>query len=316
MNISLRQLEAFLAVAQLSGFTRAAERLHLTQSAVSLLVRELESQLSVRLFDRTTRAVSLTAAGRELHPFVEKALLELQAGIDNTRNLLAKKRGRVVLAAPPLIASHLLPPVVSRFRESHPGIEVVLRDLLADEILVRVSRGEVDLGIGTFHRLEEGVVGQTLARDSLILVAPRGHALARKRKLRWRDLAGQALIALDRHSSLRHLVDRALEAAGCDSRPAYEVSFITTAIGMVESGLGVAVLPSYILLSTRHSRVETRLVGDPVVEREIAIVTRMGRSLSPAAEAFGEFARRHVRERLLVGRDSSRARRRTRLTAT
>lgn len=307
MNISLRQLEAFLAVSQLSGFTRAADRLHLTQSAVSLLVRELESQLSVRLFDRTTRAVRLTDAGRELYPFAEKALAELQAGIDNTRDLLAKKRGRVVLAAPPLIASHLLPPVVSRFRETYPGVAVVLRDLLADEILTRVSSGEVDFGIGTFHRLDGALESQTLATDSLILVAPRGHALARKRKLRWRDLAGQPLIALDRHSSLRHLIDRTLESAGCDSVPAYEVSFITTAIGMVESGLGVAVLPSYILLSTRHSRVETRLIGEPVVDREISIVTRVGKSLSPAAADFALFAKHHLRESLASGRNAPRS---------
>jgi DNA-binding transcriptional LysR family regulator len=214
----------------------------------------------------------------------------------------------VVLAAPPLIASHLLPPVVSRFHGTYPGIEVVLRDLLADEILTRVSSGEVDFGIGTFHRLEEGLESQTLATDSLILVAPRGHALARKRKLRWKDLAGAPLIALDRHSSLRHLVDRTIESAGCDAPPAYEVSFITTAIGMVESGLGVAVLPSYILLSTRHSRVETRIIGEPVVEREISIVTRAGRSLSPAAEAFAGFARHHVRESLGSERSSSRSR--------
>jgi DNA-binding transcriptional LysR family regulator len=308
MNISLRQLEAFLAVSRLSGFTRAAERLHLTQSAVSLLVRELESQLSVRLFDRTTRAVRLTDAGSELYPFAEKALAELQAGIDNTRDLLAKKRGRVVVAAPPLIASHLLPPLIFRFRETYPGVAVVLRDLLADEILTRVSSGEVEIGIGTFHRLDEALETQPLARDSLILAAPKGHALARKRKLRWRDLAGEPLIALDRHSGLRHLVDRTLDSAVSDGLPAYEVSFVTTAIGMVESGLGVAVLPSYILLSTRHAHIETRPIGEPVVEREISLVTRAGKTLSPAAFDFAGFARRHVRETLASERISSRSR--------
>ncbi len=313
MNLSLRQLEGFLAVAQLSSFTRAAERLHLTQSAVSVLVRELESQLSVRLFDRTTRAVTLTDAGRELYPFAEKALAELQAGIDNTRELLAKKRGRVVLAAPPLIASHLLPPAISRFREVYPGIAVVLRDLLTDEILTRVSSGEVDFGIGTFHRLEEGLESQTLATDSLILVAPRGHRLTRKRKPRWKDLDGEPLIALDRHSSLRHLIDRTLEAAGCKGRPAYEVSFITTAIGMVEAGLGVSLLPSYILLSTRNFRVETRPMADPVVEREISIVTRAGKSLSPAGESFAAFVRNHVRESLAAAIPLRRRPRKTRI---
>jgi len=198
--------------------------------------------------------------------------------------------------------------VIRRFRERYPGVAVVLRDLLADEILTRVSSGEVDFGIGTFHRLDDTLESQTLATDSLILVAPPGHALARKRKLRWKDLAKEPLIALDSHSSLRHLVDRTLDSAGCEGLTAYEVSFITTAIGMVESGLGVAVLPSYILLSTRHSRVETRPIGEPVVEREVSIVTRAGKSLSPAAADFAAFAKRHVRESLASERSSSRSR--------
>jgi LysR family transcriptional regulator, carnitine catabolism transcriptional activator len=296
MDITLRQLEAFLAVAQNDGFTRAAERIHLTQSAVSVLVRELEGQLGVRLFDRTTRAVRLTEAGRELYPFAEKALADLATAIDNTRDLLAKKRGRVVVAAPPLIASHLLPPVIGRFQKVYPGVSVVLRDWLTDEILARVASGEVDLGIGTFHRLERELVHRPLVTDSLLLVCPKSHPLGKKKKAKWRDLAGCSVISLDRHSSLRDLVDRRLASSGCDERPAFEVSFITTAIGLVEAGLGVAVLPSYILLSTRQSNVRVRKLVDPVVKREIGMVTRRDRTLSPAAESFAEFARGEIRK--------------------
>ncbi len=292
MDITLRQIEAFLAVAQNEGFTRAAERIHLTQSAVSLLVRELESQLGVRLFDRTTRAVRLTEAGKELYPFAEKALAELQTAIDNTRDLLAKKRGRLVVGAPPLIASHLLPRVVAKFSRTYPGITLVLRDLLADEILSRVRSGEVEIGIGTFHRIDEELESTELMTDTLILVCPRSHPLAKKKTPRWKDLEGHPLISLDRHSSLRHLVDRTRESVESYDRPAYEISFITTAIGMVEAGLGISVLPSYILSSTRHSNLHTRKLTEPVVQRQIAIVTRRGRSLSPSAHAFVELARR------------------------
>jgi DNA-binding transcriptional LysR family regulator len=298
MNITLRQLEAFLAVAAAEGFTRAAERLHLTQSAVSFLVRELEGQLGVRLFDRTTRAVRLTEAGQGLQPLAEKALAELQSALDDTRDLLAKKRGRLVVAAPPLIASHLVPPVMARFAKDHPGVTLVLRDLLADEILNRVRGGEVEIGIGTFERLDPDIASAALLTDTLILACPQGHPLARKRSLRWKDLAGHPVISLDRHSSLRQLVDRALEKVASYDRPAYEVSFITTAIGLVEAGLGVAVLPSYILSATRNTRLQTRRLTEPVVEREISIVTRRGRSLSPAASAFVDLARRSMRQRL------------------
>jgi DNA-binding transcriptional LysR family regulator len=298
LNITLRQIEAFLAVARDEGFTRAGERLHLTQSAVSLLVRELERQLGLRLFDRTTRAVRLTEAGRGFHPFAEKALLELQSAIDDARDLIDLKRGRVVVAAPPLMASHLVPPVLARFRDTHPGVTLVLRDLLADEILTRVLAGEVDVGIGTFPTVDQGIESAALARDTLILVCPKGHALAKRRSVRWRDLAEHPLISLDRHSSLRPIADRALATLPTSSRPAYEVSFVTTAIGMVEAGLGVAALPSYILLSTRHAHLVTRRLVEPVVEREISVVTRRGRTLSPAAQTFADLARQEIRLRL------------------
>jgi len=295
MNITLRQIEAFLAVAQLEGFTRAAERIHLTQSAISVLIRELEEQIGVRLFDRTTRAVRLTEAGKEFFPFAEKALAELQTALHNTRDLIAKKRGRLVLAAPPLIASHLLPPVMAKFQEMYPGVAIVLKDLRADDILLRVRSGEVDFGVGTFHRLDEELESAPLITDSLILVCSKEHPLTKKRRVRWKDLADHPLITLDRHSSLRHLIDRTLESAGCSISPAYEVSFITTAIGMVEAGLGVSALPSYVLLSTQHSNFQTRRIVEPTVTREISIVTKRGRSFSPAAESFVDFSQQYIK---------------------
>jgi DNA-binding transcriptional LysR family regulator len=296
MDITIRQLEAFLAVAQNEGFTRAAERIHLTQSAVSVLVRELEGQLGVRLFDRTTREVRLTDAGRELYSVAEKALADLATAVESTRDLLEKKRGRLVVAAPPLIASHLLPPIVAGFRALHPGVTVVLRDWLADEILSRVASGEVDIGVGTFLRMGKEILDVPLVTDSLLLVCPRSHPFGRRKELRWKDLAGERLIALDRHSSLRHLVDRTLVSAGCEAPPSFEVSFITTAIGMVESGLGLAVLPSYIRFSTRTSEVRLKKLVDPLVRRKIGMVTRRDRTLSPAAASFAEFARKEIQK--------------------
>ncbi len=302
MNITLRQIEAFVAVAQLEGFTRAAERVHLTQSAISVLIRELEEQLGVRLFDRTTRAVQLTEAGKQFFPFAEKAMAELEIALQTTQGLLAKKHGRLVLAAPPLIAAHLLPRLIAEFQGLYPGVSVVVRDLLADDIQARVRSGEVDFGMGTFQKSDQDLASTPLLTDVLILACPKGSALGNRRSVRWKDLAGQPIIALDRHSSLRRLVDRTLETAGCLAPPAYEVSFVSTAVGLVEAGLGIAVLPSYVLLSTRHSAIHTRRLKEPSVSREVSMITKRGRSLSPAAEAFASFARQYVRNRISLDR--------------
>lgn len=297
MDITIRQLEAFLAVAETEGFTRAAERIHLTQSAISVLIRELELQLQVRLFDRNTRSVNLTEAGRAFFPFVEKSLAELQTAIQNTRELMEKKRGRLIVAAPPLIASTLLPGVIAGFRRQYPGVTVILRDLLTDDIVLRVRNGEVDLGVGTFHLSDPGLAVAVKSTDRLVVLCPQGHPLLRKRKVRWRELAGYPMIALDRHSSLRQIVDKTLDAAACNQAPALEVSFVATAVGMVESGLGIAVLPAYAMLHKGGARIQSRDLTEPVVNRDIAVITARGKSLSPAAEAFVDELSRSLRLR-------------------
>ena len=236
MNITIRQMEAFLAVAETESFTRAAERIHVTQSAISVLIRELEQQLQVRLFDRNTRSVNLTEAGRAFFPFVEKSLAELETAIRSTRELREKKRGRLIVAGPPLIASTLLPGVIGDFQKVYPGVTVILRDMLADDIALRVRTGEVDLGIGTFHLSDPGLLITVKATDRLVIMCPRKHPLAVKRKVRWIDL--------DRHSSLRQIVDRTIEP----------------------------------------------------VNRDIALITAHGKSLSPAAEAFVEVLTRSLRQ--------------------
>jgi DNA-binding transcriptional LysR family regulator len=286
VNITLRQIEAFLAVAELGGFTRAAERIHLTQSAVTSLIRELEGQLSVRLLDRTSRRVRLTDAGREFFPLAEKALSELETAVQNTQELLAKKRGRLILAATPLIASTLLPRVIFEFHKSYPSVAIVLRDILPDEVLTRVRTGEADFGIGPFSRIDNDLVSTTLITDSLVLVCPAGHVLAKRRHVRWQDLAGHPMISLDRHSNLDDFIAPVLQSAGYLDPPAYHVTFVQTALSLVEAGLGVSVLPSYVVFTKRLFKLQIRKIVEPTIYNQYSVVTKRGRSLSPAAESF------------------------------
>src|SRR5437773_10815346 len=157
MNVTLRQLRAFILVGRLGSFTRAAQAMHLTQSALSLLVRELESAMNTRLLDRTTRNVSLTTAGKEFFDSTQRVLADLEHAIGNVDKLVAKERGRVVIAAPLVLSSTLLPPILAGFRAAYPGIELVLNDSLPSQVLPQVKTGTADLGIGTFSRTEEGL---------------------------------------------------------------------------------------------------------------------------------------------------------------
>src|SRR4051812_23779186 len=149
MNVTFRQLQAFAAVAAAGSFTRAAERLHVTQSAVSVLIRELEADLGIRLFDRTTRRVEITEAGIDFRAGAEKLIADMEHAVRHTHDLVERKRGRITVAAPPLLAAAFLPRTIQAFQRAYPGIRVALIDVPTDQIVSRVKSGEADLGVGT-----------------------------------------------------------------------------------------------------------------------------------------------------------------------
>lgn len=295
MNLTLKQVRAFLAVAQVGSFTGAANRLHLTQSAVSVLISELELVFGLRLFDRTTRLVQLTDAGREFQPVAAKVLADLQGAISSSRELAAQKRGRVAVAATPLMSSLLLPGAIAQFAQLQPGINVVLHDTLAGQIQPKVRDGEVDFGIGTFERSARELVAEPLLTDTLVLACPAGHPLAARRQVAWRELSGHPFIALSHDNTVGQLINETLGGAGVEIHPAYEVAHLWTVVGMVDAGLGVAVLPSYAHPIAQLYRIRTVQLIEPLIRRETSFLARRGLMLSPAAKGFQEFLKGYVR---------------------
>jgi DNA-binding transcriptional LysR family regulator len=286
MNITLRQLYGFKAVADVGTFTAAAQRLKVAQPALSLNIRDLESELGARLFDRTTRRVELTAAGREFLQSVDKLIVDLERAVQNARDLADRRRGRLVVAAPPLLAALIVPGAVADYKRRFPAIEISVVDAQTNVIVDKVRSGEADCGIGTFAEAEEGIRRERLFEDALMAWCPAQSACARSSRLAWKDLPTGQLIAMTRDSRIRFLVDQAYQSTGQTVRPAYEVSHMTTAIMMVEAGLGVAVLPAYVWGFARVFNVVSKVLCDPEVRREVAIIQASERSLSPAAEAF------------------------------
>ncbi|HWV53642.1 LysR family transcriptional regulator [Pseudorhodoplanes sp.] len=296
MNITLRQIQAFKTVAEFGSFTRAAERLKVAQPALSLSIRELERELNLRLFDRTTRRVELTDAGREFLQSADKLLADLDRAIRDARDLSERKRGRIVVAAPPLLAAMIVPAAIAEYNAAFPGIDVGLIDARNDQILDRLRAGEVDLAIGTFDERADGIRREVLAQDAFSLFCAPSSPLARKRRIRWTDLNDQKLIMLTRDSSIRLLTERTLAQAGHDAgKPLYEVSQMTTAVMLTEAGIGVTVLPAYAWSFARGRDVVSRPMADPVVTRDIHLIQPEGRSLSPAAEGFARTLRKHTR---------------------
>lgn len=288
MRVTLRQLQAFAALARAGSFHRAAERMHITQPGLSVLIRQLEDAVGIKLIERTTRAMALTEAGREFLVSAERILGDVDRSVADLADLRVKRRGRVRVAAPPLLASTLVPPIVARFVALHPGVTVTVQDVLAEQVLRQIAVDEADIGIGTFRPSVVEVDRRRLFADELVLVCPREHRLAKRRKLGWKDLAGARVVAMSRDSSYQQLVDHALVEQSVPVERAFEVGYIGTALALVAAGLGVTVLPAYVADQLDRGRLVRIPLVDPIVTREVVVITRRGRELPPAVSAFLE----------------------------
>jgi DNA-binding transcriptional LysR family regulator len=285
-DLNLRQLQTFVTVARLNSFTRAAQLLRLSQPALTKQVRQLEETLGVRLFDRNTRRVELTRIGKELAPVINQLLQEIEAVVVNTKELAAQTRGVVRIAALPSVSSMLLPKAIARFKERYPGISVVLKDVIAQRIVMLVKTEEVDFGIGILNVSDSEVQYSPLLTDRMIVVFQPGSALERKKQIGLKDLVGLPLVLMDPGTSVRKLVDQAFEAIGQIARPAFEATYMSTAAGMVKAGLGVTILPLSAIEMGELTGLRVRPLQRPALTREIGVIEKSGRSRAPAAESF------------------------------
>lgn len=290
---TMRQLRAFRAVYQLRKLSAAAEQLFITQSAVSVLIRQMEEGLGTRLFDRTTRSLQPTQAASEAIVVAERILRDVDSLGAGLRDLTSLRRGRISIAVTPTLAEILLPQAISAFSAAHPEIRLVIDDCAPDQFVSRVSGGHVDFGLGTPERAAADVDSTTLARDHLSLVCRRDHPLAKLKSPRWVDLKDHAVITVRPGYGIRPLIDGAAASAGVQLNVVNEVTFLSTALWMTACGLGASIMPSAYALRSQHETLVIKKLLGPPVSRDIFIVTKRGVSLSPACQAFIAALRKH-----------------------
>lgn len=302
MNITLRQLRAFIAVARTGSFTLAAESLFVTQSALSGLIKELEQSLGVRLFDRSTRRIQLSDVGRGIYPLIDKILLDLDGVLEEVANLKALKTGVVRVAAPQLMACTLLPEVIAAFGKDFPNVHIRLIDCAVESVASRVFSGEVDFGVGPERDPNSDIDATPLFELPFHAVFPPGHALAARERVQWADLVDYPLITLQGQFTERLSVDLHNAMRELDLDPNTTVTFMSTALSMVAAGLGVTICIPYATSLVRLYQLEMRPLIAPEVTRRFYVFTRNGRSLTPAAEALRGYLFRHIREQADFGR--------------
>ncbi len=292
INWTSREIEVFLALAETLSFRRTAERMHLSQPAVSGVVARLEEALQVKLFDRTTRQVQLTGPGqvfaeqaRRLHRLSEDAVRAV-------REVASLQVGQVAMAAMPSLAATVVPSTFARFRAAHPGVRLRLLDTLSGPAFELVRAGQVDFALTAANPAYADLDYLPLASDGFVLLLPRGHALARGRKsLSWAEVADLPHISMPLPSSVRQYADAALLEHRIRFAPQFELEHLASIKALVAAGLGVAALPELAANVGPDEGIVRRPLRDPDLRRPIGLVTLRGRSLSPAAQAMVEMLR-------------------------
>ena len=297
-NLSVRHLRAFREVAQCGSFTRAAEALHLTQSTLTATIKQLEQDVGLILFDRTTRRVVLTGAGDRFQPVAERLLSDFDTALNDLRSLAEQQQGQVTIAASPSTISRLLPPVIQKYHSSFPNIYLSLRDENAAQIEQRVMDNEVDFGIGANHSNKTELNYQPVLKDRYGIVISDHSPLQGKTELPWRILQQQKLLFLSADTGIRAQFNQMRQQSGIeidDQQATIEVSTPSGVAALIRQQLGISILPALAASTESFKQLQFIPLTDPVIDREICLVTRKGRSLSPAGQSMLEMVKQHLK---------------------
>jgi LysR family hydrogen peroxide-inducible transcriptional activator len=283
--MEIHQLRYFIAVAQHGSFTAAAEACNVSQPSLSAQIAKLEAELGGALFERSRRGARMTPRGLVFRPRALEALSQLETGRSELEELSGLKRGDVTLGCLPTTGAYLLPLILRTFRESHPLIQVKLREE-SSPILGRALREiEVDLAIMDEAGLGPGLRSETLFREPLLVAVPPGHPFAARKKIELGKLSGEPLVIMKSGHGFRTIVLDALARAGVQPRVVYESAGIDTVQTLVEAGLGLSLVPKMVRRADGPAYVE---IAPPTPSRTILLARRESRALSHAAAAMRE----------------------------
>ncbi len=297
MNPSLKQMRALVALARTGSFTLAADHLSVTQSALSGQIKELEQMLGMRVVERTTRKTQLSELGRELYPLFDKMLHDLDHAMADIANRKALRQGLVRIAAPQMLSCTLLPEAIAAYRQRHPQVQVRLADLPVDQVPSRVLNGEADLGIGPERDATPEIAAQPLFEMPFVVVYPPGHELEHRPRIGWSDVARHPFIALQGQFTERLLRDANASIRQLSLSPHSEVSFMTTALALVQAGQGITVCLPYAEKMIQLYGLRMRTLEAPTLSRRFFIYSRSTRALSPAAASLAAFLHEFVAAR-------------------
>jgi LysR family carnitine catabolism transcriptional activator len=293
MEVSTRQLRAFRLAAQHQSFARAAEALFITPSGLSVLIKELESRVGFRLFDRTTRHVELTPHGRELLAVIQRSLQELDATIANIGRGTKRVQQSISLGTTPLVAANILPAAMREFRQQRPDVRIQLFDADLPTLIQMVEAGTLDMSLGIFKAMPD-VRREPFFRFSLMVARAAKDDIQPRRTTTWSALDGETLISLSPGHPHQQLIDKHLAQEGVKVQIGSIVNLLDTQIALVEAEEGIAIIPSFGMPACRNRKVVMSQLINPVVRFDFHMISRRGTELPPGADEFTSFLKSYI----------------------
>ncbi|MFJ5295674.1 LysR family transcriptional regulator [Pseudomonas sp. NPDC088368] len=288
MNLEMSDLRAFVAVAELGTFSAAALDLHLSQPALSRRISKLEAKMGVRLLERTTRRVDLTAFGRDFARKARDILNSLDESLIGLGDVAGRMSGEVSVACVPSVVRYFLPQVLREFHERYPRIVIRVMDEGASDVLSSVVRNEVDFGLNYIGVQEANIDFQPVLKEAFVVACRRDHPLAKRPAVTWTELNAYDYMSVAKASGNRLLLDLALADAPDLPRSFCEVRHVMSVVSLVEAGVGIAAVPRLAMPADDHPILVSVPLVEPVVSRTIGLIRRRGRVLSAAAQQLYE----------------------------
>lgn len=284
MNVTLKQLRAFVTVAREGSFRSAAQKLSISPSALTISIRELEVGLGLRLLERTTRTVRIAPQASAFLLLIERFLSDLERSICDVQALSAGKTGSVVVGGAASFVAFVVAPAIGSMSKSYPGVSIRVIEDMTETLSERIRAGEVDLGFATTWRAIQGISSVPLLADRVgVLCSPKRKDLCARKELTWIDLIDQPIVALPRTSGMRGMLRNFPSICWILENPKYEVTSNLAMLDLVERDVGVAIIPA---LSARHQENPRRVfrpLSDPVVWRELCLLQLTCNTLTPVA---------------------------------
>jgi DNA-binding transcriptional LysR family regulator len=288
-DLSARQLHAVLAVAEYSSFIAAAAFLKTSQPALTRIIKRVEDVLGVRLFDRSTRRVAITAAGREFVAVAERMLNDLRISVGSMRQISEQQRGQIIISSIMSVATGLLPAIVAKYRASRPGIEIILREGVHGTVLEDIRSGAADLGATYVDDVPDFVESKRVSREVFDVILPRSHPLtksARRSSVTLTDLVRFPLVSLPHESRTRRIIDAAASTAGHTLQHVATVAQFATMMSFVRAGVGIAIVPSGAIAGLLGRDIAVLTLRKPRLSRDVGLIWLRERELTPVAQGF------------------------------